>query len=569
MFYLHLLFTGALTLMGVINALFETSLSLFDKASFDLIFEIPVVAYFVIQDSAVTVTQPLDLTVHSSTDLCEWGIPGLLSLRPVTLPPSVVGGSAELQVYSPEGLGLVNLMPPATTTFASLGDHPEANTFWLPAPANIDLTATEQRQAQPTRTFTILSGIFLAFATLVFYTLLVVYLAQKAVLGEVQIEFPEGFPVPLPTQPNFHQEVPTLDIESQVVEELTVMELATVNNTIEVDNLDNTNLDGSTSEPLMELPLETPTELLSEPAVEAAVDPSVESFVEPIAKDQAAIEDHAELAIELPIESVTPPTEFSVEDCTEPHLESSVETNTESVTLSPVALSADFHVELPIESVSPDSPSSLAVLSCSASSSELLVADAPAVQMTVTLDEPPTSTTVYGTLDSSSSDSARVVCTTDEQSANATTESGTEEVPTSTIAHGTLDSSRSDVAPIVCTTDEQSASTSTGNGTEAQSKKSKKKGKPTRRSGTWKKVATAKVKAAVKVVLFEAAAVAAARAATVDSDEVPEVPQELPLEPQLQSAQARRRLSRGTINTSILGHLQPGPSSRPRRTGRS
>ena len=99
-----------ITLTGVLTSFIGSSLNLFSQSAFDLILDIPTVAYFfsTVHNSSDTNTPVVASTGNeSTTDICTWGIPGLLALRPVTLPPSIINvPSREIQLYQAHSLAL-------------------------------------------------------------------------------------------------------------------------------------------------------------------------------------------------------------------------------------------------------------------------------------------------------------------------------------------------------------------------------------------------------------------------------------------------------------------------------
>ena len=124
MFLLHYLLMGALAFMGALNSLFRSSVVLYNSSVFDLVLELPVMAYFVAQKNSVSSTsEPVGIFSNSATEQCTWGIPGLLALRPVALPPSALPRvSRELTVYRPEGTGLTNI-PTKAASATGNGSH--------------------------------------------------------------------------------------------------------------------------------------------------------------------------------------------------------------------------------------------------------------------------------------------------------------------------------------------------------------------------------------------------------------------------------------------------------------
>ena len=95
---------------GILTSFIGSSLNLFSQSAFDLILDIPTVAYFfsTVHNSSDANTPVVASTGNeSTTDICTWGIPGLLALRPVALPPSIINvPSREIQLYHAHSLAL-------------------------------------------------------------------------------------------------------------------------------------------------------------------------------------------------------------------------------------------------------------------------------------------------------------------------------------------------------------------------------------------------------------------------------------------------------------------------------
>ena len=119
MFILHYLLAGALAFMGALNSFFQSSVVLFNSSVFDLVLDLPVMAaYFVVQHVSVSgISEPTGICSASATEQCTWGIPGLLALRPVALPPSVLPrASKAVTLCRPEGTGLATLPTKAASS---------------------------------------------------------------------------------------------------------------------------------------------------------------------------------------------------------------------------------------------------------------------------------------------------------------------------------------------------------------------------------------------------------------------------------------------------------------------
>ena len=108
--FLVFIIQAYIALTGIITSFIGSSLNLFSQSAFDLILDIPTVAYFfsTVHNSSDANTPVVASTGNeSTTDICIWGIPGLLALRPVALPPSIINvPSREIQLYQAHSLAL-------------------------------------------------------------------------------------------------------------------------------------------------------------------------------------------------------------------------------------------------------------------------------------------------------------------------------------------------------------------------------------------------------------------------------------------------------------------------------
>ena len=108
--FLVFIIQAYIALTGIITSFIGSSLNLFSQSAFDLILDIPTVAYFfsTVHNSSDANTPVVASTGNeSTTDICTWGIPGLLALRPVALPPSIINvPSREIQLYHAHSLAL-------------------------------------------------------------------------------------------------------------------------------------------------------------------------------------------------------------------------------------------------------------------------------------------------------------------------------------------------------------------------------------------------------------------------------------------------------------------------------
>ena len=120
--FLVFIIQAYIALTGIITSFIGSSLNLFSQSAFDLILDIPTVAYFfsTVHNSSDANTPVVASTGNEyTTDICIWGIPGLLALRPVALPPSIINvPSREIQLYHAHSLALSLIMrDPASCPF--------------------------------------------------------------------------------------------------------------------------------------------------------------------------------------------------------------------------------------------------------------------------------------------------------------------------------------------------------------------------------------------------------------------------------------------------------------------
>ena len=108
--FLVFIIQAYIALTGILTSFIGSSLNLFSQSAFDLILDIPTVAYFfsTVHNSSDANTPVVASTGNeSTTDICTWGIPGLLALRPVALPPSIINvPNREIQLYHAHSLAL-------------------------------------------------------------------------------------------------------------------------------------------------------------------------------------------------------------------------------------------------------------------------------------------------------------------------------------------------------------------------------------------------------------------------------------------------------------------------------
>ncbi|CAL1716586.1 unnamed protein product [Somion occarium] len=179
MLFFNLLLMGFVTLIGVMDVFFDLSLVVYSKAAFDLVFDIPIIAYFVVQGSP-SFTEPLDAALQSPFDVCSWGIPGLLSLRPITLPPSTINTSRELQVYDSAQFALTMTAPTeclsANPQDGQVGDAP------LHLSSDFGPVTSERRRARANSGFYSRGGMSYVIAAVLLQSV-VLSLMVRAILG--------------------------------------------------------------------------------------------------------------------------------------------------------------------------------------------------------------------------------------------------------------------------------------------------------------------------------------------------------------------------------------------------
>ena len=214
MFVLNYLIAGALAFMGVLNSFFQSSVVLFNSSVFDLVLDLPVMAaYFVVQHVSVNgISEPTGICSASATEQCTWGIPGLLTLRPVALPPSVLPRTSRaVTLYRPEGTGLATL----PTKAASSTGHESKSFDPLSSEdvATIDLSLLPvdvlKKKRCTRRTWSEASILYLIWVYLALFqvaaTLYVIKRVKKAInFGnfELLVDFSELFPQAPATQAN-------------------------------------------------------------------------------------------------------------------------------------------------------------------------------------------------------------------------------------------------------------------------------------------------------------------------------------------------------------------------------
>ena len=222
MFILHYLLAGALAFMGALNTLFQSSVVLFNPSVFDLVLELPVMAaYFVLQQVSVDgISEPTGICSASATEQCTWGIPGLLTLRPVALPPSVLPRTSRaVTLYRPEGTGLASVPTKETSatgngsrSFESLGleeDDVTVDMSLLP----VDVLKKKTRSTR--KTWSALGTLYLLRVYLALLeaivVLYVIYCVDQAFnFGdfELMVDFSELFPQATATVSNpYHSNI--------------------------------------------------------------------------------------------------------------------------------------------------------------------------------------------------------------------------------------------------------------------------------------------------------------------------------------------------------------------------
>ena len=108
--FLVLIIQAYIALTGILTSFIGSTLTFYSQSAFDLILDIPTVAYFfstVHNSSDANPPVVASTGDESTTDICTWGIPGLLALRPVALPPSIINvPTREIQLYQAHSLAL-------------------------------------------------------------------------------------------------------------------------------------------------------------------------------------------------------------------------------------------------------------------------------------------------------------------------------------------------------------------------------------------------------------------------------------------------------------------------------
>lgn len=140
-----------IALTCVVNSLVGTSLTVYSPSTFELfVLDMTAVALFLTpahESSDISQTTAItSVATTESNDTCTWGIPGLLSLRPVALPPSVINvPSRELQLYNASTHAL-SLLKKDTASCALLGNTTElVFAIHTPKRANAPFTTTMVR----------------------------------------------------------------------------------------------------------------------------------------------------------------------------------------------------------------------------------------------------------------------------------------------------------------------------------------------------------------------------------------------------------------------------------------
>ncbi|KAK7689486.1 hypothetical protein QCA50_007278 [Cerrena zonata] len=116
-----------IALTSILSTLSYSSLTVYSHSAFDLILDIPTVAYFLTPVLKSTANETIvSAAINESTnDVCTWGIPGLLALRPIALSPSVINvPSRELQLYNANIFAL-SLIHTDSMSCAPLGKYTE------------------------------------------------------------------------------------------------------------------------------------------------------------------------------------------------------------------------------------------------------------------------------------------------------------------------------------------------------------------------------------------------------------------------------------------------------------
>lgn len=153
MFFIFII-QALVALTSVISSLFDTSLTIYTQSAFDLILDIPTVAFFLTPvTESPDANQTTIVSANDNTlDVCTFGILGLLSLRPIALPPALINAtSRELQIYKAASLAL-SLVEKDNMTCAMFGNGSE-ETILLPSPAKFISTLPNKRRNTSFATF--------------------------------------------------------------------------------------------------------------------------------------------------------------------------------------------------------------------------------------------------------------------------------------------------------------------------------------------------------------------------------------------------------------------------------
>ncbi|KAK7691064.1 hypothetical protein QCA50_006167 [Cerrena zonata] len=216
MFIPHLLLTGALALIGVLNTLFQSSAVLFNSPSLGLLADVPILAYFISYEISVSSlpapVQILDDPPEDDDfagDQCIWGIPGLLVPRGVMHSPSPpVLTTTPSGVQNPTGrktsYSNVTAQQVCLPMVLPMCQHGEITVDTITPSFLLPQWSPFIIEEQASWVHKMLHVVFLIFSTIFLCTSVLVFLVGGIDLGEVKVQ-EKAFPNPPITPPDFHQ----------------------------------------------------------------------------------------------------------------------------------------------------------------------------------------------------------------------------------------------------------------------------------------------------------------------------------------------------------------------------
>lgn len=181
--FLVLIIQAFIALASVVSSLFDSSLTTYSQSTFGLILDIPTVAYFVtsvLESSTVNQTTAVSVvTNESTTDTCAWGIPGLLALRPVALPPSVIDvPSRELQLLN-ASMHAQSLIQTDSASYTPLGNYSQDSTLLSSSEPILVRHTLKHRSATPSTALRFYFTIGLFLVGMVIMMLTKIFLSER------------------------------------------------------------------------------------------------------------------------------------------------------------------------------------------------------------------------------------------------------------------------------------------------------------------------------------------------------------------------------------------------------